>query len=111
MDDHPLAVDLGNLEVAHLCPGFSVTGERFPVDQPHLIDRGAVLRASEAGGGNSISPEPVGAGSAKEVPLLPLLLCFVAEWVLSISGACSPQTAKKALKGFMERIRIVMLDF
>ena len=66
------------------------------------------LKLAEA---TQISPEPVGAGSAKEVPLLPLLLCFVAEWVLSISGACSPQTAKKALKGFMERIRIVMLDF
>ena len=36
------------------------------------------LRVDEAGGGSLISPEPVGAGSAEEMPLLPLLLSFVA---------------------------------
>jgi hypothetical protein len=44
------------------------------------------LRVDEAGDGRSISPEPVAAGSAKEAPLFPLLLCFVAKWMLSISG-------------------------
>src|SRR5437899_1053909 len=43
------------------------------------------LRVDEAGEGSVISPQPVGADSAKEVRLLPLLR-FVAEWMLSISG-------------------------
>src|SRR5258707_6611483 len=44
------------------------------------------LRVDEAGEGSVISPEPVRADSAREVPLLPLLLRFVAKWMLSISG-------------------------
>src|SRR5271155_5876798 len=43
------------------------------------------LRVDDAGEGSLISPEPVGADS-KEVQLLRLLLCFVARWMLSISG-------------------------
>src|SRR5580698_7013337 len=39
-------------------------------------------RVDKAGEGSSISPEPVGADSAKEV----LLLRFVAKWMLLISG-------------------------
>ena len=42
------------------------------------------LRVDGAGEGSLISPEPVGRDSATEVPLLPLLLCFVAKWMLSI---------------------------
>src|SRR5260370_33472490 len=44
------------------------------------------LRVEEAGEGSLISPEPVRADSAKEVPLLPLLLRFVPKCMLSISG-------------------------
>src|SRR5437899_5962833 len=44
------------------------------------------LRVDEAGEGSVISPQPVGDGSAKEVRLVPLLLRFVAEWMLSING-------------------------
>src|ERR1700732_1421648 len=44
------------------------------------------LGVDEAGEGSGISPEPVRADSAKEVRLVPLLLRFVAEWMLSISG-------------------------
>src|ERR1700756_4483786 len=44
------------------------------------------LRVDEIGEGSLISPEPVGADSAKEVPQLPPLLRFVAEWMLSIIG-------------------------
>ena len=44
------------------------------------------LRVDEAGEGSLISPEPVEADSAKEVSPLPLLLRFVAKWMLSISG-------------------------
>src|SRR5271169_1459693 len=43
------------------------------------------LRADKAGEGSLISPQPVGADSAKEVRMLPLLR-FVADWMLSISG-------------------------
>src|SRR6266568_7672188 len=44
------------------------------------------LRLEDAGEGSLISPEPVGDDSAKQVPLLSLLFCFVARWMLSISG-------------------------
>src|SRR6202023_1619485 len=44
------------------------------------------LRVDEAREGSLISPEPVGADSAKKVPLLLPLLCFVAKWMLSING-------------------------
>src|ERR1700722_15358218 len=44
------------------------------------------LRVDEAGEGSLIWPEPVGADSAKEVRMLPLLFRFVAEWMLSING-------------------------
>ena len=44
------------------------------------------LRVDEAGEGSLISPEPVEADPAKEVPLLPLLVRFVAKWMPSISG-------------------------
>src|SRR5438309_49929 len=42
------------------------------------------LRADEAEEVNVISPEPIGADSAKQLRLLPLR--FVAKWMLSISG-------------------------
>src|ERR1700738_5142210 len=44
------------------------------------------LRVDEAREGSLISPEPVGAASAKKVPLLLPLLCFVAKCMLSING-------------------------
>src|ERR1700724_981949 len=44
------------------------------------------LRVDEAREGSLNSPEPVGADSAKKVPLLLPLLCFVAKWMLSING-------------------------
>jgi hypothetical protein len=47
------------------------------------------LRVDEAGEGSLISPEPVGADFAKDVRLLPLLLRFVAEWMLSINGCAT----------------------
>src|ERR1700731_2865957 len=46
------------------------------------------LRGDGAGEGSLISPEPVGADS-KEGQLLPPLLCFVARWMLSISGCAT----------------------
>src|ERR1700733_5172827 len=44
------------------------------------------LRVDETGEGSVISPEPLAADSANEVPLPPPLLRFVADWMLSISG-------------------------
>src|SRR5271168_3636269 len=43
------------------------------------------LRVDDAEQGSLISPEPDGENT-KEGPLLPLQLCFVARWMLSISG-------------------------
>ena len=43
-------------------------------------------RLEEAGGGSLISPEPVEAGSAAEMPWNPTLLTFVALWISSIRG-------------------------
>src|SRR5271168_3614880 len=44
------------------------------------------LRVDEATGGSLISPEPVEADATKEVPLLSLLLRFVAEWMGQLAG-------------------------
>src|SRR5437868_15412757 len=44
------------------------------------------LRVDEAGEGSLISPAPVGADSAKDVPQPLPLPRLVAEWMLSISG-------------------------
>jgi hypothetical protein len=58
------------------------------------------LRVDDAGGGNSISPEPDGAGCAKEIPLLPLLLRFVAKWIFPMchcrSNSCRSQKIRNA---------------
>lgn len=115
-----LRSNLGDLEVAHLCPGFSVTGERFRFYgvftgfrwTSHTLLTGlqslVPLKLAEA---TQSRRSQLGPAMRKRCHFS--LCCFV----LWRSGCCQSaapvhrKSVKKALKGFMERVRIVVLDF
>src|SRR5271155_2560760 len=84
------SADNGRAVTARMAESCANDIDRFPPRKSSAERRMRVtspkLRVDEAGQGSLISPEPVVADSAKNVPLFPLLPSFVAKWMRSISG-------------------------